>query len=253
MKWLAALLLLVSAQTAAAPARIVSLNLCTDEYLLITARAGQIASISRLGADPQESPLASNARGVAINSGRLVDVLAQEPDLVLTMGARPQEAAMARRLGVKLIALPYPQSSAEVARQVQQVATLVGNPAAGDRFAADVAALTARAPAHATPALMVGGGGLAPAMGGLTASWLRLAGLAQRQGGPVAMEALIANPPPVLLISRYRPGQFSQPQAWATHPALARVKSRRVSVDGRAFLCGGAAMPAEIRRLKAAL
>ncbi len=237
----------------AAPTRIVSLNLCTDEYLLITARPDQIASISRLGADAQESPLSGRARDRATNSGHLGDVLGQQPDLVLTMGASPQDVALAARLGISLIALPYPQSPADVARQVQQIAALVGNPAAGAAFAHDVQSLGLTAPAAPIPALMLGGGGLAPAMGGLAAGWLRLAGLQQRQSGPVAMEALLANPPAVLVINKYRPGQFSQPNAWTSHPALARLRSRRVGTDGRAFLCGGAAMPAEIRRLRAAL
>jgi iron complex transport system substrate-binding protein len=235
-----------------APARVVSLNLCTDEYLLLLARPGQIASISALGADPQETPLAVRAAGLATNKGRLGEVVAQAPDLVLTMGAHSQDAALARRLGIPLLTLPYPQSPAEVVAQVRQVAQRLGNAAAGDAFAAEVAQLGETAPARPTPALMVGGGGLAPAMTGLAAGWLRLAGFAQRQAGPVAMEALIADPPPVLLISRYRPGQYSQPQAWTQHPALARLPSRRIAVDGRAFLCGGAAMPAEIRRLRAA-
>lgn len=237
---------------AAMPMRVVSLNLCTDEYLLVTARPGQIVSISQLGADRQETPLAVRARGLATNNGRLGDVLAQAPDLVLTMGAAPQDAALARRLGVKFVALPYPESPGMVAAQVAQVAALLGNVAAGEAFAADLATLVSTAPAHPKKALMVGGGGLAPAMNGLTAGWLRLAGYTQQQGGPVAMEALLASPPPVLLVSRYRPRQYSQPQAWTQHPALARLPSRRVAVDGRAFLCGGAAMPAEIRRLRAA-
>lgn len=254
MKWLPALLLMVgvAAAAAATPARVASLNLCTDEYLLLTARPGQIASISKLGADAQETPLAARAHGLATNSGRLGDVLAQRPDLVLTMGAHPQDAALARRLGIRLVSLTYPQSPADVAAQVARIARLLDNLPAGDAFAGDVAALAAKAPAQPMPALMVGGGGLAPSMGGLAAGWLRLAGFTQRQDGAVPMEALIADPPPVLLISRYRPGQFSQPQAWTQHPALANLPSRRITVDGRAFLCGGAAMPGEIRRLQAA-
>jgi len=251
VRWLAALLLMTApAPAAAAPARIVSLNLCTDEYLLLAARPGQIASISKLGADAQETPFAARARDLATNSGRLGDVLAQRPDLVLTMGAHPQDEALAQRLGIRLLSLPYPKSPAEVAEQVKRVAQLLGNPVAGEAFAAEVAALSESAPARPMPALMIGGGGLAPAMGGLAAGWLRLAGFTQRAGGAVTMEALIADPPAVLLISRYRPGQFSQPQAWTQHPALARLPSRRIAVDGRAFLCGGAAMPTEIRRLR---
>jgi iron complex transport system substrate-binding protein len=90
-------------------------------------------------------------------------------------------------------------------------------------------------------------------MDGLAAGWLRLAGVAQMRGGTVGMEQLLAAPPPILIRNVYRPGQISVPQAWSQHPALARLNSRRVDADGRAFLCGGAAMPAEILRLRKAL
>ena len=238
----------------AAPARVVSLNLCTDEYLLLTARPGQIASISRLGGDAQESPLASRARGLITNNGRIGDVLAQQPGLVLTMGRDPQAAALAARLGLRLVALPFPRSPADVAAQVSRVAALVGNAPAGAAFARRVARLAATAP-PARPGLMIGGGGLAPAQDGLAAAWLRLAGVAQMRGGTAGLEELLAAPPPILIRSIYRRGQVSGPQAWSLHPALARLPRsvRRIDADGRAFLCGGGAMPAEIMRLRAAL
>lgn len=251
----AALLLMALAwagATTATPARIVSLNLCTDEYLLLTARRGQIASISRLGADHNETPLAGRARGLATNNGRLSGVIEQRPDLVLTMGADPQATALATRLQIRLIALPYPTNPADVVAQVQQVATLAGNAPAGAAFARQVAKLTASA-LPATAGLMIGGSGIAPAMDGLAAGWLRLAGVKQIRDGRISLEQLLAAPPPLLIRNIYRPGQVSAPQGWSQHPALRHLKSRRVNADGRAFLCGGAAMPAEIARLRKAL
>ena len=200
------------AVSAATPARVVSLNLCTDEYLLLTARPGQIASISRLGADEQESPLARQARGLATNSGRLSEVIEQRPDLVLTMGHDPQGVALAARLRIRLIALPYPTSPAAVVAQVQQVAALVGNTPAGTAFAARVAALTASAP-KARPGLMIGGSGLAPAMDGLAAGWLRLAGIAQQQVVHGAFGGVVVHPDawqsvcPAGLRTKKNPGQ----------------------------------------------
>ncbi len=237
---------------AATPSRIVSLNLCTDEYLLLTAKPRQIASISRLGADREESPLANRASGLVTNNGRLGSVIEQQPDLVLTMGHDPQGVALATRLRIRLIALPYPTSPSEVAAQVRQVAALVGNKPAGAAFAAQVASLAATAP-PARPGLMIGGSGLAPAMDGLAAGWLRLAGVAQQKGGQISLERLLVQPPPILIRNVYRPSQTSLPQAWSQHPALHRLTSRQVEADGRAFLCGGAAMPAEIARLRKAL
>lgn len=252
MNRLAALVLMAAAPAAATPARVVSLNLCTDEYLLLTAPRGRIASISRLGADRQETPLAPRARGLATNTGQLGDVLGQRPDLVLTMGGDRQAAALAGRLGIRLVALPYPASPADVVAQVRQVAALVGNAPAGEGFARTMAALAATAPA-ARPGLMIGGSGLAPAMDGLTAGWLRLAGVNQMRAGQISLEQLLAAPPPLLIRNIYRPGQVSGPQAWSQHPALRRLAVRQLDADGRAFLCGGAAMPAEIARLRRAL
>ena len=237
---------------AATPSRIVSLNLCTDEYLLLTARTGQIASISRLGADVQESPLASRAHGLKTNPGRLSEVIGQQPDLVLTMGHDPQASALAGRLGIRLVALPYPTSPAQVVAQMRQVAGIVGNAPAGEAFARDVAMLGASAP-PAQPGLVIGGSGLAPAMDGLAASWLRLAGIKQMRGGQISLEQLLVQPPPILIRNVYRRGQVSGPQAWSQHSALRRLPSRQVEADGRALLCSGAAMPAEITRLKKAL
>ena len=42
---------------ASAAARVASLNLCTDEYLLLLARPGEVVSVSYLSQDPLESPL----------------------------------------------------------------------------------------------------------------------------------------------------------------------------------------------------
>ena len=90
-------------------------------------------------------------------------------------------------------------------------------------------------------------------MDGLAAGWLRLAGIAQQQGGQISLERLLVQPPPTLIRNVYRRGQLSGPQAWSQHPALRQLRVKQVEADGRAFLCGGAAMPAEIARLRRAL
>ena len=54
---LALLALLLAAPAAAAPQRIVSMNLCTDQMALLLAGPERIVSISFLGPDPAESPL----------------------------------------------------------------------------------------------------------------------------------------------------------------------------------------------------
>ena len=67
-------------------ASVASLNLCTDEYLLLLARPPEIASVSFLSQDPLKSPLWRSARRYPANRGSIEDVLDRRPDIVLTMG-----------------------------------------------------------------------------------------------------------------------------------------------------------------------
>jgi iron complex transport system substrate-binding protein len=250
---LAALAVLAAAPAAATPARVASLNLCSDELVLALARPGQLASVSRLGADARETPLALRARGVAINRGRISDVVALRPDLVITMRADPATLALARQLGLPLLALPEPQTLADVKANIARVAAALGRQPAGAALIARITALEA-SPPPARPALLVAGGGLTVAHDGLTAAWLRLAGLAQQPvpAGQIPLERLLLKPPAVLLISRYRADEASGPQAWLAHPALARLpaSTRRISTDGRPWTCGGPAMIDEIMALR---
>ena len=73
-----------------AAASVASLNLCTDEYLLLLARPQEIASVSFLSRDPQESPLWRQALGLHSNRGSLEDVIGRKPHIVLTMGGGGQ-------------------------------------------------------------------------------------------------------------------------------------------------------------------
>src|SRR5437763_4221986 len=59
------------ADAAAAPRRVASLNLCTDELLLLLAGPGQIASVSYLSQLSQETPLWARARAYRRNDGSL--------------------------------------------------------------------------------------------------------------------------------------------------------------------------------------
>ena len=253
MRALAALLMLAAAPAAATPARVASLNLCSDELVLALAAPGQLASVSRLGADARETALAGRARGLSINRGRISDVVALRPDLVITMRADPATLALARRLGFNLLSLPEPQTLADVKANIARVAAVLGRQQAGAALIARITAVEA-SPPPARAALLVSGGGNTLSADGLSARWLRLAGLAQQPlaAGQVNLERLLLEPPAVLLISQYHAREASGPQAWLAHPALARLpaSTRRLHTDGRPWTCGGPAMVDEVTRLR---
>ncbi|MEL6267927.1 MAG: ABC transporter substrate-binding protein, partial [Pseudomonadota bacterium] len=61
----AVIMLLGAASTAAAqpPARVVSMNLCTDQLAMLIASPGQLVSVSYLARDPASSAMAAEAQG----------------------------------------------------------------------------------------------------------------------------------------------------------------------------------------------
>ncbi len=253
MKALAALLLLLTAPAAARPLRVASLNLCSDELALRLAAPGQLVSVSRLGADPDETLLAERARGLATNNGRVTDIITLAPDLVLSSRGDPNAAAMARRLGIRSVEIAEPHSFADVRANIHSVAAALGRRAAGVALVAEMDAALA-VPVRPRPAVMVSGAGLTIAPDGLAAQWLAHAGLQQQPvpRGQLALERLLADPPQILVLTRYRPQQVSANQRWLQHPALAALpaSTRRISTDGRAWTCLGPALASEIARLR---
>jgi iron complex transport system substrate-binding protein len=247
---------LLAAPAVGAPTRVASLNLCSDELALLLAAPGQLVSVSRLGADPDETPLAARARGLAINRGRVTEVVGLSPDLVITSGGDPNAAATAKRLGLRVLELPQPQTLAEVRANVRRVASALGRPAEGEAIVRRMDAALAGS-ARATPALVVSGGGLTVASDGLAAEWLRHAGLVQQAvpRGQLSLERLLSDPPQVLVVTQYRANQTSLNQAWLEHPALRALPAgvRRVESDGRGWTCLGPTLAPEIARLRAAV
>lgn len=245
-----ALLLAVSSA-----ARVASLNLCTDEYLLLLGRPQQIVGVSYLSRDPLESPLWKVARQYKGNRGSIEDVLALKPTLVLTMGGGGRATALlARQLHMQVIEMPYASNLSGVAKNVRSVAGALGNPAAAEPWLRRLEALRATTPRRAADTIWVSGGGLSLPTGTIGAEWMRLAGLEQRAlpGGRATLETLLIHPPKVLVRSSYRSGQISGGQRWLEHPIVRRAGARQIATDGRPWTCMGPLMIPEIERLKEA-
>ena len=235
------------------PRRVVSLNLCTDELLLLLAAPEQIVSVTHLAAREAESPLWQEAAAYPANDGTLASAGALRPDLVLTMGGTGDRMRIADRLGIRLVDLPFPQTLDDVAQSVRTIATALGRKAQGDAVVERIEALRRSAPSIEHDTLWIGGGGRTVAAEGLEAQWMRLAGYRQRtvQGDTIQLETLLAEPPEVLLRSDYRTGQYSRAQAWLTHPlSQARPGTRTIATDGRRWTCMGPLMIDEIERLR---
>ncbi|MFN3388206.1 MAG: ABC transporter substrate-binding protein, partial [Allosphingosinicella sp.] len=244
----------VPGSASTAPQRVASLNLCTDELLLLLAAPGQIASVTHLSQSAAETPLWQTARRYPKNDSSLVAVAPLRPDLVLTMGGGARDRVrIAKRLGIPTLDLPFPQTVADIEAGVRSVAAALGRKEAAAPILARIAALKRTAPRRGADALWLGGGGRTLGAQSLGAEWMRLAGLKQRgiAGDRVSLESLLVSPPAVLLRSDYRAGQYSGEQRWLSHPLAKNVRAgRTLRTDGRLWTCMGPLMAGEVARLR---
>ncbi len=243
---------LLSAASAAAGLRVASLDLCSDEYLLLLARPSEVASVSRLSHDSADSPLWRTARRFPANRGNLESALPQRPTILLTMsGGGRATSLIAGKLGMRAVRLDYPATVADVDRTMLKVATLLGNPRRADGWRKRLARLRT-SPQPQRDAIFLTGGGDSLGASSLGAEWMRLGGLAQRPlpGARATLETLALRPPTVVLHSTYRRAQPSLGQRWLGHPLIRRMPSRRIDTDGRRWTCAGPLMLEEIERMR---
>lgn len=236
----------------AAAARVASLDLCADEYLLSLAKPGEIASVSRLAHDPLDSVLWRAARRSPVNAGTIESLIRVKPDVLLAVGGgNASVRSLAGRLGMRLVSLPYPASPGDVAANMTETARLLGDPARATAWIARFKRLQRRVPVQ-QDSIFLSAGGLSVAEGSIGAQWMRLAGFRQRplQGGRATIEQLAVRPPQVVLQSDYRRAQASLGERWLRHPLLRDASSRRIVTDGRPWTCAGPLMLGEIERLR---
>jgi iron complex transport system substrate-binding protein len=237
-------------------ARVASLNLCTDEYLLLLARPSEIASISFLSQDRLESALWQRAKGFPANHGSLEGVLKSRPDVVMTMGGGGRATSLnARRLRMRTVDLRPTAMIDDVAANFQTVATALGDPSRARPWIRRLEHLKAAAPKKQHDAIWISGGGQSLTVPSPGAEWMRLAGFRQRalSGGRASLETLLTRPPEVLVESNYRRGQVSAGTAWLDHPIVRGLRAKRLETDGRAWTCMGPLLIPEIERLKASV
>jgi iron complex transport system substrate-binding protein len=248
----------------ARPERVVSLNLCADQYLLALADRAQIASLSPLSRDPEYSFLAGRAGDLPVNGGTGEEILVDEADLVLSgrYGTRVKRE-MLQRHGVPMMVLDPWRDVAEGREQLLAVAARLGHPERGDALVREIDAALARTKGIARrPAtvLILHRRGYVPGERSLVAELLRHMGLTPMQarlglplGGLVRLEQLVMDPPDFVVMDEDDARAIDNGTAFRVHPALAQLlpPERRLFLSDRLTICGGPSTPAAIDALAA--
>lgn len=246
---LAGLAIALAACGPAAPARpgnsanpsIVSLNPCLDAILVEVAPPDQVLALSHYSRDPSSSSIpAKVATRYGVTGGTAEEVIALRPDLVLASIYLPQPTRSAlERAGLKVATFGSPTSIAESAAQVREVAALAGRSKEGEALAARLAGPLAPSRAR-IDALLWQPGEIVAGEQTLIAELLREQGFSShaaarglRQADRVSLEAVLADPPEVLLVAGDAAGQ--------RHPVLqGQMKATHIAeFDPSLIYCGG--------------
>jgi len=222
------------------PARVVSMNLCTDQLALLIAAPGQVVSVSHFAADPAMSAFADLATGLPANRGRAEELYLMRPDLVLAdVWSSPATISMLTRLGVPVEQFTPGQSMAEIRQNILRMGQVLGREArAAEVLAAFDARLAALPPASADPprAALYGPGGYTYGPATLAGQILGAAGFANVAedaglpwGGTLALEELVMTAPD-LVVSGRAMGR-SRAEAVLRHPALDGVRTAGAATD----------------------
>ncbi len=225
----------------ALPARasgVVSLNLCTDQLLVLLAPE-RVEALEFLARDPTLSFVAEQARHLPWVRADAEAVLQLHPDLVLAgrYGAQTT-VALLRARGVQVVQFDDPQNFAGIEAQVVQVARLLGVEARGQAMAGQMEAALRALPQHRRGrAVFWEAGGWTAGPGSLADAALRAAGWTDAgTGGRIGLEALLRQKPD-LLVTDTAPAFPSMATDLAWHPALRGLA--RQTVAPSLLICGG--------------
>src|SRR5215475_14999377 len=115
------------------PGRVMSLTVCTDELLMDLAPPSRIASISYLSREKAALKLWPEAARLPLNHNSAEEILAEKPDLVLTLTyASTEMRPLLEKAGIRFLEVPQ----AENFDQIRAVTRMVGD-AVGQRAQAE--------------------------------------------------------------------------------------------------------------------
>jgi iron complex transport system substrate-binding protein len=217
-----------------AQTRVVSLNLCTDQWLVLLAPE-KVAGLSPLARDPALSFVAAKAARLPIVRASAEAVMDLHPDLILgaRFGARTT-LALLERAGLRVERLDLPVDFPGIRTALRGTAALLGVPG---RAAPLIDAMDAALPPPGPPieALVWEPRGWTEGPGGLMDAVVRAAGMVNiGSGGRVGLEALLRHPPAVLVLPEAVAG-VSLATEMLRHPAVRGIPVR--SIPTRLTIC----------------
>lgn len=243
--------LIVAAPAEAAPRRVVSMNVCTDQLAMLIAGEGQLHSVSVLASDPNSSTMTGEAKAYAVNHALAEEIFLMKPDLVLagTFSSRAT-VGLLRTLGVTVEEFAPARSFDDIRGNVLRVGALLDRQERADELVAELdagLAALAATPATGRSIALYDANSYTTGKGTLANEIFRAAGLvnvAEAMGitgsGRVPLELLITTRPDIVASSFRDYGAPALAQENFVHPAFAALEaaSQTVATPVPNMICG---------------
>ena len=259
-----ALIAFASTASATQPKRIVSLNLCADQYLIALADPDQIAALTQYSRDPAMSYYAERARSLPISTRSAEEVLMLRPDLVVGVPYRQREAlAPLKARGVPIIELPKKDGIVGIEETIRIVAEAIGHPERGRALTASIRARLARVgspPGKGRIAAYYQRRGYLTGAGTLVDEMMRRVGLVNlavkldlKTLSRLSIEQMAMARPDFLILESASTRTIDRGTEMLNHPLLDRAvpPNRRLVLPQALTVCGGPAYPEAVEMLAA--
>ena len=253
-------LLLWATFSYAASQKIVSLNLCTDQLLLLLADPIQIASLSKIADDPNVSFLAEKSAGFKKNRGDAEEIFVNNPDLVVA-GVYTEKATVQilQSLGVRVEIFPIEQNFDDIVKNIRKMGLLIGHSDRAKRMIDDFnfRLEELRSGISERPrAAIYSANGYTTGTDTLSGQILKTAGfrniteeVGMSFGGTLPLETLIMLKPDLVITGKAYPGH-SRSEEILTHPVLRPFKT--ITQTDAKWICGTPAVLDAVEELQRA-
>lgn len=252
------------AESAGLPQRIVSLNMCLDQLLVMLVPKTRIGSVTYLSAHPQISAISDQLEGLHINHGLAEEIVPLQSDLIMAGEFGAGDAiALLQQLGFPVTRIPLPRRLDEISQHIEHFGALVGAQGAADtmanRIRQQLAALDTQQKniTHRPTAVWYSANGMV--IGGETlehelmtrAGFRNLIAEHQQVGfAKLDLEALLVYAPEVIIVEAGYTENFSLASEYLHHPAL-RQRSRLLELPSALSVCTAPVVADALAALKA--
>ena len=231
--------------------KVVSVNACTDQLVMLLADPSQVVSLSRLSDDPRSSAMPAQAAPFAKNNARAEAIAITTPDVVVAgTFTDPALLNMLRAIDIEVVQLPLTRSLDEIPAQIRKMGDVLNRRDAAVQLANDVETQLAERRAVSDSAPMAAffyPNGFALGEGTLSHDILTAGGarnlsveLGFSGNGRISLEQVVLREPDFLVSSPSYSG-FSRSEEMTTHPSLKAFPVLHSSPD---WVCG---TPAALR------